>query len=305
MIVAMAQDVRVILKARRSPPQHAHDRVLGKQKQAQKRARRSRSTHRSPIASASTRSSGSSKTSPSRRPAPREVRGDQGDGGRPARRPRGAGREGGGDPRRGAPEQADVPATSPAARSTSTRSTTRWRSAAEFNEIYDLTALRVICERAGEEGTRDCYAALGLSTRSGPMPGRFKDFVAMPKLNRYRSLHTTVIGLRDARSRSRCADTRHARGGGRRRRRAPVYKRGSKAKADDEWLYVGQVVDGRPARGSGSGRVHAEPAHGLFAEEVYVFTPKGEVKVLRRGRRRSTSPTRCTRTSDTAPSGPR
>src|SRR3982750_3145557 len=65
----------------------------------------------------------------------------------------------------------------------------------EFNEIYDLTAMRVLIERGGDEGTRDFYGGLGLiHSLWKPMPGRFKDYIAMPKFNGYRALHTTVIG---------------------------------------------------------------------------------------------------------------
>jgi guanosine-3',5'-bis(diphosphate) 3'-pyrophosphohydrolase len=154
----------------------------------------------------------------------------------------------------------------------------------EFNEIYDLTAIRVVCERSGDEGTRDCYAALGLvHSLWKPMPGRFKDFIAMPKLNRYRSLHTTVIGpegrpleiqvrTREMHEEAEYGVAAHW-----------LYKRGRGAKADDEWLaWVKSLMDSQQDEQDPSEYMRTLRTD-LFQDEVYVFTPKGEVKVLPAG----------------------
>src|SRR5688572_14715266 len=154
----------------------------------------------------------------------------------------------------------------------------------EFNEIYDLTAMRVIVERSGEEGTRDCYGALGiLHSLWKPMPGRFKDFIAMPKLNRYRSLHTTVIGpsgrpleiqvrTREMHEEAELGVAAHW-----------LYKRGRPGKQDDEWLtWVRTLMDWQGDE-QDAGEYMRTLRTDLFADEVYVFTPKGEVKTLPAG----------------------
>src|SRR3984885_5158797 len=154
----------------------------------------------------------------------------------------------------------------------------------EFNEIYDLTAMRVIVERDGDEGTRDCYGALGLiHSLWKPMPGRFKDFIAMPKFNGYRALHTTVIGPQgrpleiQVRTREMHATAEYGVAA------HWAYKGGSKSARDEQWnRWVEQLMD--------VGTNEADPHEfmktfrtDLFGEEVHVFTPKGQVKTLPSG----------------------
>src|SRR5438067_3734304 len=154
----------------------------------------------------------------------------------------------------------------------------------EFNEIYDLTAMRVIAERDGDEGTRDCYGALGLiHSLWKPMPGRFKDYIAMPKLNGYRALHTTVIGpegrpleiqvrTREMHETAEFGVAAHW-----------LYDKRGREVAGDEWVsWVKQLMD--------ASIDEADPREfmkqfrtDLFDEEVFVFTPKGEVKTLPAG----------------------
>ncbi|HYV15279.1 MAG TPA: bifunctional (p)ppGpp synthetase/guanosine-3',5'-bis(diphosphate) 3'-pyrophosphohydrolase [Conexibacter sp.] len=149
----------------------------------------------------------------------------------------------------------------------------------EFNEIYDLTAMRVIVD-----SVKDCYGAVGvIHSLWKPLPGRFKDWVAMPKFNMYQSLHTTVIGL-EGRPLEIQIRTREMH---------DMAEFGIAA----HWMYKQD-----PAAPDGDGKLKwlrrlldwqqelSDPKEfmdtlkvDLFEDEVFVFTPKGEVKSLAAG----------------------
>ncbi|HTA36936.1 MAG TPA: bifunctional (p)ppGpp synthetase/guanosine-3',5'-bis(diphosphate) 3'-pyrophosphohydrolase [Solirubrobacteraceae bacterium] len=155
----------------------------------------------------------------------------------------------------------------------------------EFNEIYDLTAMRVIVE-----SVKDCYGTVGvIHSLWKPLPGRFKDFIAMPKFNMYQSLHTTVIGPegRPLEIQIRTQEMHE------------MAEFGVAA----HWVYKqGPGADG-PADGEGGDaklkwlrtmldwqQELSDPREfmetlrtDLFEDEVYVFTPKGQVKSLAAG----------------------
>jgi guanosine-3',5'-bis(diphosphate) 3'-pyrophosphohydrolase len=151
----------------------------------------------------------------------------------------------------------------------------------EFNEIYDLTAMRVIVERDGKEGERDCYGALGIiHSLWKPMPGRFKDYVAMPKFNLYRSLHTTVIGpegrpleiqvrTRDMHETAEYGIASHW-----------LYK-DRPVKEPERLAWLSQLADWQREEADPGELRRAFPE--LGSDEVYVYTPKGEVKSLPAG----------------------
>jgi GTP pyrophosphokinase len=154
----------------------------------------------------------------------------------------------------------------------------------EFNEIYDLTAMRVIVD-----SVKDCYGAVGvIHSLWKPLPGRFKDMVAMPKFNMYQALHTTVIGpegrpleiqirTNDMHETAEYGVAAHWR-----------YKEGStQARLDPtdaklKWLK--SLLDWQRDSDSDDPSEFTDQLRGeLIEEEVFVFTPKGEVKSLAAG----------------------
>ncbi len=150
-----------------------------------------------------------------------------------------------------------------------------------FEEVYDIVAFRVIVDTI-----KECYGSLGIiHSLWKPVPGRFKDFIAMPKPNMYRSLHTTVIGPKGERIEIQIrTEEMHkiAEKGIAAHWRYKEIKKG--VKQDDQksydWLkrlfeWQQDVKDPR--------EFIATVKIDLFPEEVYVFTPKGDVKAFPRG----------------------
>lgn len=154
----------------------------------------------------------------------------------------------------------------------------------DFSDIYDLVGVRVLVDTV-----RDCYGALGaLHARWNPVPGRFKDYIAMPKFNMYQSLHTTVIGPggKPVEIQIRTHDMhRRAEYGVAAHWKYKDQARNPKGGAPDaatDMAWLRQLVDWQQET-SDPNEFLDSLRFEIRGQEVYVFTPKGEVVALPSG----------------------
>ncbi|HET9783088.1 MAG TPA: bifunctional (p)ppGpp synthetase/guanosine-3',5'-bis(diphosphate) 3'-pyrophosphohydrolase [Candidatus Dormibacteraeota bacterium] len=147
------------------------------------------------------------------------------------------------------------------------------KEAKDFSEIYDLSAMRVMVD-----SVRDCYGVLGVvHSLWKPMPGRFKDYIAMPKSNGYQSLHTTVITHTGepieiqirTHEMHRVAEFGVA--------AHWTYKEGGKdASFDQKLSWLRSLLEWQSEVGDAEAFLSGVKVD-LFQDEVYVFTPRGDV----------------------------
>jgi len=150
----------------------------------------------------------------------------------------------------------------------------------DFADIYDLVGVRILVE-----SVRDCYAVLGIfHSRWNPVPGRFKDYIAMPKFNMYQSLHTTVIGPdgKPVELQIRTFDMhRAAEFGVAAHWRYKQHEVGGKSGPDD-YGWLRQLLEWQRET-EDPGEFLDALRFDLGSNEVFVFTPKGDVVALPSG----------------------
>ncbi len=147
-----------------------------------------------------------------------------------------------------------------------------------FEDVYDLVGVRVLTE-----SLRDCYSVLGLvHSLWKPIPGKFKDYIAMPKPNMYQSLHTTVIGPRGERVEVQIRSAEMQRvceGGVAAHWRYKEKGDGGDNPMDQQLLWVRHLLENQKDLKNPKEFLNAFKVN-LFPDEVYVFTPGGDVVAL-------------------------
>ena len=149
-----------------------------------------------------------------------------------------------------------------------------------LEQIYDLIAFRVIVN-----SVKDCYTVLGLVHNMWkPIPGRFKDYISMPKANMYQSLHTTVIGPEAQRIEIQIRTMEMHRVAEYGVAAHWLYKEGGQVKDRDvgSFTWLREIVDWQKQEDNPREFIRSLRFE-LFKDEVYVFTPNGQVKELPEG----------------------